>query len=68
MVYVCRVVCSFGGGVHWWHMCRIQDLPDLPEVGSGPLVARSPPFVRFTALLFVVSLANMALFRILRGF
>ena len=26
------------------------------------------PFVRFTALLFVVSLANMALFRVLRGF
>ena len=27
-----------------------------------------PPFLRFTALLFVVSLANMALFRVLRGF
>ena len=27
-----------------------------------------PPFLRFTALLFVVLLANMALFRVLRGF
>ena len=26
---------------------------DLPEVGSGPLVVCSPPFVRFTALRLV---------------
>ena len=49
-------------------VCRLSRIQDLPEVGSGPLVVRPMPFVRFTALLFVVSLANMALFRVLRGF
>lgn len=31
-------------------VCRRSRIQDLPEVGSGPLVVRSPPFVRFTAL------------------
>ena len=46
---------------------RLSMLQDLPEVGSGPLVVCSMPFARFPALL-AVSLANMALFRVLRGF
>ena len=33
---VAVVVVSTG-----WHMCRIQDLQDLPEAGSGPIVVRS---------------------------
>ena len=31
-------------------VCRRSRIQDLPEVGSDPLVVRSMPFVRFTAL------------------
>ena len=31
-------------------VCRRSRLQDLPEVGSGPLVVRSPPFARLSAL------------------
>ena len=34
-------------------LSMLQDLPDLPEVGSGPLVVCSMPFARFPALLVV---------------
>ena len=34
-------------------VCRLSRLQDLLEVGSGPLVVRSMPFARFTALLVV---------------
>ena len=40
-------------GVHWWQVCRIQGLQDLPDAGSGPLVVCSLLFVRFLALLVV---------------
>ena len=43
-------------------------LQDLPEVGSGPIVVRSPAFCPLYCIVLVVSLANMALFRVLRGF
>ena len=34
-------------------LSMLQDLPDLPAVGSGPLVVCSMPFARFPALLVV---------------
>ena len=45
----------------WWcfivstgpEVGRLSMLQDLPSVGSGPLVVRSPPFARFPALLLV---------------
>ena len=43
-------ICG-GGGVHWVQVVgRASRFQDLPEVGSGPLVVRSVPFVRFVAL------------------
>ena len=49
---------------------RIQDLSgiqDLPSVGCGPLVVCSL-LSSALLLMLVVSLANMALFRVFRGF
>ena len=55
-------------GVHWWHMCRIQDLQDLPDAGSGPLVVCSLLFWGLSRLACLGLLENMPLFRILRAF
>lgn len=61
---VCGVVCSFRGGV-----------PSCPLVAGGQalgLVRSSggvfPAFYPLCCFVLVVSLANMALFRVLRGF
>ena len=45
--------------------CSLSRFRTCRNAGSGPLVVCSPPFVRFA---FGALLANMALFRILRGF
>ena len=68
MVYVCRVVCSFGGGVHWSKGAQAFE-DSGPVIGwlwssSGAL----PAFCPLYYIVLVVSLANMALFRVLRGF
>ena len=45
--------CGGGGRAHLVQVCRVQGLPDLPEVGSGPLVlllSALLPFVRCDAL------------------
>ena len=60
----------------WWcfmvstgpEVCRLSMLQDLPEVGSGPLVVRSHAFCPLYCIVLVVSLANMALFRVLKAF
>ena len=49
---------------HWSRGCRLQDLPDA---GSGPLVVRSLPFVRFPALL-AVHLLEIWLYLAFNGF
>ena len=61
---VCRVVCSFGGGVHW---CRCAGFLSVLYwlVSSGGV---SHAFCPLSCIVLVVSLANMALFRVLRGF
>lgn len=46
-------------------LSRLQDSPECWLLSSGRVF---PPFVRALALLFVVSLADMALFRVLRAF
>ena len=50
----------------WWCPPSAGGALLLPLFGCVPSLL-SPPFVRFPALL-AVSLANMALFRVLRGF
>ena len=62
------VVCSFGGGVHW-----VAYVPDSGP--AGPVIGRlvssggmSHAFCPLYYIVLVVSLANMALFRVLRGF
>lgn len=45
--------CGGGGGVHWWQVAQGAGAQDLPEVGFGPLVVCSLPFVRSLALLVV---------------
>ena len=65
------VVCSFGGGfyrVHW-----SGGVPAFED--SGPVIGWLwsscgvfPAFCPLYCIVFVVSLANMALFRVLRGF
>ena len=37
-------------------VCRLSRLQDLPEVGSGPIVVRSPPFVPFLLCLWCIAL------------
>ena len=39
--------------VHLWQVVGSLGIQDLPEVGSGPLVVRSLPFVRSLALPLV---------------
>ena len=62
------VVCAFGGGVHWSR--GVQAFEDSgPVIGwlwssGGALHAFCPLY----CIVLVVSLANMALFRVLRGF
>lgn len=64
MVLVCVVVCSFRGGfhrVHWWQVVRLSG---LVRSFRAVLPAFCPP----SCLVFVVLLANMPLFRVLKGF
>ena len=52
-------------------LSMLQDLPDLPSVGSGPLVVCSMPFARLCPLSrfpFLLCLSNMPLFSVFRGF
>ena len=70
-MYVCGVVCSFGGGFYRVHWSRgVQAFED-----SGPVIGRlvssggmSHAFCLLYYIVLVVSLANMALFRVLKGF
>ena len=48
-------------------MCRIHDLQDLPELALV-LWSCVPAFYPLSCLALVALLANMALFRFLRGF
>ena len=61
---MCSVVCSFRGVFHRVH--SVQAVRSC-SLSLGVFRPFALPFVRFPALL-AVSLANMALFRILRGF
>ena len=54
--------------VHWLRCAGSQDLQDLPEVGSGPLVVRSLPFCPLSRFALGALSLNMALFRVLRAF
>ena len=62
------VVCSFGGGVHWSR--GVQAFEDSGPAGGrlwssgGALHAFCPLY----CIVLVVSLANMALFRVLKAF
>ena len=64
MVLACSVVCSFGGGVSSCPLVQASRL--LWLVLSFRAVF--PAFCPLTCFMLVASLANMALFRVLRGF
>ena len=52
-------------------LSMLQDLQDLPSVGSGPLVVRSPPFAPFLLCLWCIALEYGFISRfkgVLRGF
>ena len=52
-------------------VCRRSRIQDLPEVGSGPLVVRSMPFVSFLLCLWCIALEYGSISRFkggLRGF
>ena len=64
---MCRVVCSFGGVFHRVRWCRCAGFLSVLYwlVSScGALHAFCP----LSCIVLVVPLANMALFRVLRGF
>lgn len=63
----------------WWcfivstgpEVCRLSRLQDLPEVGSGPLVVCSMPFVPFLLCLWCIALEYGSISRfkgVFRGF
>ena len=61
------VVCSFGSVFHRVHWCRCAGFLSVLYwlvSSSGAL----PAFCPLYCIVLVVSLANMALFRVLRGF
>ena len=68
---VCRVVCSFGGGVSWCPLVAY-----VPDSGpAGPVIGRLwssggalHAFCPLYCIALVASLANMALFRVLKAF
>ena len=67
MVLVWGVVCSFGGVFHRVHWCRCAGFLSVLYwlVSSGGAL---PAFCPFYCIVLVVSLANMALFRVLKAF
>ena len=64
---VCRVVCSFGSVFHRVHWCRCAGFLSVLYwlVSSGGAL---PAFCPLSGFVLVVSLANMALFRVLKAF